>query len=68
MVRRAGPGVVAKLNADINSVLQLAEIRAHLGKLGMRIESGPPERFDARIKAELARWTRVVAAAKIKPD
>jgi tripartite-type tricarboxylate transporter receptor subunit TctC len=60
--------IVAKLNADINSVLQLAEIRAHLVKLGMRIESGPPERFDARIKAELARWTRVVAAAKIKPD
>ena len=60
--------VIGKLNADINSVLQQSAIAAQLEKLGMQTASGPPERFDALIKSELARWMRVVKAANIKPD
>ena len=60
--------VIGKLNAEINSVLQQPEIPAQLAKLGMHATSGPPARFEALVRSELARWTRVVAAAKIKPD
>ena len=60
--------VIGKLNADISSALQQTAIAAQLEKLGMQTASGPPERFDALIKSELARWARVVKAANIKAD
>lgn len=60
--------VIGKLNADISSALQQTAITAQLEKLGMQTASGPPERFDALIKSELARWARVVKAANIKAD
>jgi len=60
--------VIGKLNADISSALQQTAIAAQLEKLGMQTASGPPERFEALIKSELARWARVVKAANIKAD
>lgn len=60
--------VVTKVNADINSLLQQPEIREQLAKQGMNAVGGSPERFGEMLKRELARWPRVVAAAKIKPD
>ena len=60
--------VVAKINADINALLQQAEVRELLAKQGMTAAGGPPERFGDLVKRELARWSRVVAKAGIKPD
>ena len=60
--------VIAKINAELNALLQQPEIREQLAKQGMNPAGGPPERFGALVKSELARWSRVVAAAKIKPD
>jgi tripartite-type tricarboxylate transporter receptor subunit TctC len=62
------PAVINKLNAEINGVLQQGPIAAQLEKLGMQTTTGPPERFDALIRSEIARWTRVVKAANIRPD
>ena len=59
---------VAKLNADVNAVLQQPEARETLAKQGMNPGGGPPERLGELVKNELARWSRVVAAAKIKAD
>jgi tripartite-type tricarboxylate transporter receptor subunit TctC len=60
--------VIAKLNSDINTLLQQPEIREQLVRQGMNPAGGPPDRFGGLIKSELARWSRVVAAAKIKLD
>jgi tripartite-type tricarboxylate transporter receptor subunit TctC len=59
---------VAKLNADINALLQQPEIRDRLAKLGMNAVGGTAEQFGDMVRRELARWPRVVAAAKIKAD
>ena len=59
---------VAKINADLNSVLADGAIRALLEKQGMTPVGGPPERLGELVKRELARWTRVVQAAGIKAD
>ncbi len=59
---------VARLNGDINALLQLAEISELLAKQGMIAAGGAPERLGELVKSELARWSRVVAAAKIKAD
>ena len=60
--------VVSKLNADVNALLQQAEIRESLARQDMNPVGGTPERFGDMVKRDLARWARVVAAAKIKPD
>jgi tripartite-type tricarboxylate transporter receptor subunit TctC len=60
--------VVAKLNAELNALLRQADVRELLGKQGMVPAGGPPERFGNLLKLELARWSRVVAAAGIKAD
>ena len=60
--------VVNRINADINDLIQLPEIRTTLAKLGMDPAGGPPERLGNLVKSELVRWNRVVKAAKIKAD
>jgi tripartite-type tricarboxylate transporter receptor subunit TctC len=62
------PAVVSKLNADVNALLQQAEVRDALARQDLNAVGGSPERFAEMVKRELARWQRVVAAAKIKPD
>lgn len=61
------PAVVAKLNADMNALLQQAEVREALARQDLNIVGGSADRFADMVKRELARWARVVAAAKIKP-
>jgi tripartite-type tricarboxylate transporter receptor subunit TctC len=60
--------VIAKLNSDINTLLQQPAIREQLSRQGMNPAGGAPEHFGALLQSELARWSRVVTAAKIKPD
>lgn len=60
--------VVAKLNADVNSLLQQPEIRESFVRQALNVVGGSPERFGEMVRLELARWTRVVATAKIRPD
>ena len=59
---------VARINADLNAVLEESAIRAILEQQGMTPGGGPPERLGELVKRELARWARVVNAAGIKAD
>jgi tripartite-type tricarboxylate transporter receptor subunit TctC len=63
----SGP-VVAKLNADLNASLEQSDVRETLARSDMQVVGGSAARFGDMVRAELARWARVVAAAKIKPD
>jgi tripartite-type tricarboxylate transporter receptor subunit TctC len=60
--------IVAKLNADINLMLKEPAHREALERQGMLPAGGPRERLGELVKRELARWSRVVAAAGIKAD
>ena len=60
--------VVARVNTEMNALLKQSEIRELLARQGMAPAGGTPERFGNLVKAELARWSRVVAAAGIKAD
>jgi tripartite-type tricarboxylate transporter receptor subunit TctC len=59
---------ITKINADINALLQQSDVRELLAAQGMNAAGGPPARFGDLVKKELARWSRVVAAAGIKAD
>jgi len=66
----AGPpaAAVAKLNGEINAILQQPDVRDLLAKQGMIPAGGPPDRMGDLVKRELVRWDRVVKAAKITAD
>ena len=60
--------VVQKLNAELNALLAQPDVRELLARQGMIPAGGTPERFGDLVKRELARWSRVVAAAGIRAD
>lgn len=62
------PEVVTRLNGEVNAILQLPEIREALAKQGLTAVVDRPERLSDLVDAELARWSRVVAEAKIKGE
>ncbi len=64
----APKAVILKVNEDINALLKDSAIRDFMAKQGMSPAGGPPDRLATLLKQELARWSRVVAAAGIKAD
>lgn len=62
------PDIVAKLNAEIRAVLQVPDTRERLLKQGLEPAGNTPEAFDAYIKSEILKWSKVVKQAGIKPD
>ena len=58
--------VIARLNQDINRVLQTGEMRARLETEGAEPAGGTPEAFSAFFRAEIDKWAKVVHAAGIK--
>lgn len=55
--------IVQRINADIQSTLETAEVRDRIANLGGEIVGGAPEVFQKFIDAEIKRWT-----ATIKPE
>ena len=60
------PAVVAQLNGAINKALKTDKMRDALGKLGVDPGGGSPEEFGGLVRAEIARWTKVIKDAGIK--
>jgi tripartite-type tricarboxylate transporter receptor subunit TctC len=58
--------LIEKLNAGLRRVLALEDTQKRLAGLGMTATSGSPEEFDAYIKAEIAKWGKVIRDANIK--
>ena len=54
-----------KLNADINGVLRMPEIKSRLDELVMVGPQTTREQFDEFIRAEIARWAKVIKDAGI---
>jgi tripartite-type tricarboxylate transporter receptor subunit TctC len=58
--------LVDRLNRDITTVLTEPMIVAQLRKLGNTPRPASPEEFKARLTADIAQWSRVIADAKIE--
>ena len=57
--------LIDKLNADINGVLRMPDIRGRMEELVMVGPQTTREEFDQFIRAEIARWAKVVKDAGI---
>jgi tripartite-type tricarboxylate transporter receptor subunit TctC len=54
--------LVQKLNVEINKALNDPAIRARLSGDGVELVGGTPEAADAFIRAEMARWPKIIKA------
>jgi tripartite-type tricarboxylate transporter receptor subunit TctC len=59
------PEVITKLNGMVREVVALPEIKQRLLDLGIEAQAGPPEEIETRLKADIAKWTKVIEDAKI---
>ena len=57
--------IIAKINAAMNEVFALPEIRARLATMSMQPAGGTPADMAAFVKAETRRWGDVIQAAHI---
>jgi tripartite-type tricarboxylate transporter receptor subunit TctC len=63
------PGaIVSRLNADMVSTLNQPDVRQKLGDLGLEVETTTPQGFGDFMKAEIAKYAKVVKAARITID
>jgi tripartite-type tricarboxylate transporter receptor subunit TctC len=61
--------IVAKLNAQINKAIQVPEVRERLSVQGSaEIVGGTPEQLAAFMKAEIAKWSRVIKESGATAD
>jgi tripartite-type tricarboxylate transporter receptor subunit TctC len=58
--------IIAKINAAMNDVFALPEIRARLATMSMQPAGGTPADMAAFVKEETARWGDVIRAANIR--
>ena len=60
--------IVAKLNADVNRLLQQPDTRQRLANIGMEPMGGSEEAFAKYFQAEIEKWAKVIKAAKIAAE
>jgi tripartite-type tricarboxylate transporter receptor subunit TctC len=60
--------IVARLNREINTVLQLDDVRAKLAAQGISISGSTPEALRAELLEELDKWAKVIHEADLKPQ
>mgnify|MGYP003350097542 CR=1 FL=1 len=60
--------VVMRINTDMNRMLQSADMKTELAKLGIEPTGGTPESFAERVRADRGRWAEIVAKTGIKAE
>jgi tripartite-type tricarboxylate transporter receptor subunit TctC len=63
--RGTPPGIVARVNAELNRHLHDPELRKLVDARGLAPAGGPPEEVDRRMRSEVERWGRIIKEANI---
>lgn len=66
---RATPAaIIARLNGEVNRILELPDVRDAFSRQGAEVSGSTPEQLAAYVASEHAKWARVVAASGAKLD
>jgi tripartite-type tricarboxylate transporter receptor subunit TctC len=65
---RTAPAVVAKLGSELEGILKAGAVRDRLAQEGSEPTWTRPEEFAAMIRAEVAKWGKVIRQAGIQPE
>jgi tripartite-type tricarboxylate transporter receptor subunit TctC len=60
--------VVVKLSEGISSAIALPDVRDRMLAGGLEPVGNPPDEFAAYLRAEVAKWSKVIRAAGIRAD
>ena len=60
--------IVNRLSQACQRILQSAEIKQRLASQGFEAVGSTPQQYEAQIRAELAKYARIVKSAGIKVD
>jgi tripartite-type tricarboxylate transporter receptor subunit TctC len=60
--------IVEKLNNQVNKILTLPDVKQRLDQLGLEVAGGKPEEFDAFVRKEAAKVTRLIKAGLLKTE
>lgn len=56
--------VVARINGDVNRILEQPDPRARTATMGFRLFGGDPEKLKAKLQAEIAKWPSIAKLVK----
>jgi len=59
------PAIIAKMNAELNALLAMPDVKEAMSKQGVDPYIGAPEKLDVLLRHELKLWSDVVARGKI---
>jgi len=65
---RTPRAIVAKLSAEIDRALQRDDVRKQLANLGVEPAGGTPKEFATYLRADIARWTRLIKETGLRVD
>ena len=61
------PGAVARLNAELTSIVQAPDMQKRLREMGAEPETGTPEAYARYVRDEAQKWSAVVRQAGLAP-
>jgi tripartite-type tricarboxylate transporter receptor subunit TctC len=62
------PEVVTRVNEAVNAALAEPELRDRFSRLGAEVTGGTPQAFATTVKAESAKWKKIINERKITAD
>jgi len=62
------PQIVRKVNADTLAVIARSDFQERLARDGIEPVGNSPEAFAEQIRADIARWAKIVKAAGVEPE
>ena len=62
------PGIVNRLNAEINRIVELADVKEKLAKSGLTSKRNSPAEFAAFIREEIPKWAKAIKDSGAKAD
>lgn len=60
--------IVSKLHRDLVEIIRLPDVSEFLTSQGNEIAASTPEQFSAYISTELAKWSKVIKQAGLRPE
>jgi tripartite-type tricarboxylate transporter receptor subunit TctC len=65
---RTGAGPIDRLNSELRNALVQPDVRQRLQDFGADVVASTPAEFGAYLRAEVAKWGRIVREAHIRPE
>ena len=62
------PAIISKLSAEVQKIVQSAEMKQRLEQLGIEPVGSTPEEAGRFLQAEVEKWAKVITTAGVKPE